>query len=63
MKKPGRTHMNVRISKEAMKAAKVASARAETQLRLWVERLILDATDDRRVQIKPERTVEPQDFS
>lgn len=37
-------HLNVDISEQAIKAAKVAAASAATPLRQWIERLILDAT-------------------
>ena len=37
-------HLNVKISQEALDAAKAASQGRGMLLRVWVERLILDAT-------------------
>ena len=42
--------LNVTISDEAYRRAKVAAAQGPTLLRLWVEQAILDATEDTATQ-------------
>lgn len=52
-------HLNVEISEDAMRKAKVAAAAAGVALRHWIDSLIIDATQPTKEPTKGERVYAP----